>query len=101
MKFDKEFVFIKEEKVFDAFGYEIAEVEGTVFNAHSTPVKSELILREQGLLTSKGLRVITKDKIDPDESLTLKSVKTAQKYKVIESLNYENSPYIIFLLEVI
>lgn len=101
MRFNKDFAFIKEENVHDAFGYETTEIVGTSFKAHSTPVKSETTLKEHGLITNKALRLITKDRINPDESLTLKNVKTDLKYKVIESLNYEDTPYIIFLLEVI
>lgn len=101
MRFNKDFVFIEEVNVNGAYGFETTEVIGTKFKAHSTPVKAETALKEQGIVTTKALRVITKDKINPDESLTLKNVKTDQKYKVIESLNYENTPYTIFLLEVV
>lgn len=101
MRFNKDFVFIEEKEVHDAFGFEVIDIVGTKFKAHSTPVKAETALKEQGIVTTKALRVITKDKINPDESLTLKNVKTDQKYKVIESLNYDETPYTVFLLEVV
>ncbi|KAA0957697.1 hypothetical protein FQ085_06505 [Planococcus sp. ANT_H30] len=102
MMFNKDFVFIEDEKVSDGMGgYDLTEIQGTAFKAHSTPVKAETILKEQGFLTTKGLRLITKDVINPNESLKLKNVKTNEKYRVIESLGFASTPYIIFLLEVI
>lgn len=100
MMYDADFQFVGFESVSDGMGGVIeTDTLGTSFSCHKAPVKVETILREYGLATTKAFKLITKEKINPDESLKLQEVKTKDNYKIIDTLKYSESVYTIFLVE--
>jgi len=102
MMFDSIFQFVDSEKLDDGMGgYTETEIFGTPFSCHKTPVKVETLLKEYGLVSSKAFKLITKESINPNESLKLLDINTNDKYKIIDVLDYQESIYTIFLIGVI
>lgn len=100
MIYDADFQFISPNSISDgAGGFIETYLSGSSFSCHIAPIKVETILREYGLATTRAFKLITKEKINPDESLTLQEVSSNDKYKIIDTLDYSQSVYTIFLVE--
>lgn len=97
---DSVFQFIRFESVSDGMGgfTETSSID-TSFSCHKSPIKVETALKEYGLVTSKAFKLITKENIDPHESLKLQESGSNDKYKVIDVLDYSETVYTIFLVE--
>lgn len=100
MRFEDDFQIIGVESVSDGAGgfIETNVLKGS-FGFHKAPVKVETMLREYGLTSNKAFKLITKEKINPDELSILQEVSTEDNYKIIDSLNYSQSVYTILLVE--
>lgn len=99
MKYDEKFTFQEvTQRVSNGMGgYTEIKSDGQSFMAHKIPVKSEIMLKEYGLVTTSAFRLITKDNLpNPLESYIVKSGQTL--YKVLQTIDYKLN---ILLVEVI
>lgn len=95
MRFDEKFHFrIETETQTEMGGWIKKETDGTAFDAHSTPIKADILLRDYGIVSTQARRIITKDNIDFHESLIIRDKK--YRYKILQVLDYKMT---IFLVE--
>lgn len=93
---DKLFTFITTEKVSNGMGgFTTKEVEGDSFTCYIAPQNATVMLKEYGIVTTEGHKLITSEKVTlPLQSLILKHDK--QIYKILQHLPLK---YNIFLVE--
>ncbi len=83
MKYDKQVQVIKQERVSDGMGgfEEVAEVVVSTIMAFITPLSAELLLKEHGVVTTTGCKIITRDHVPEEyDFLEIDGVK----YKVLQ-----------------